>query len=358
MDGSEGKIAPMAKTLVMLSLLAVLAVSCAGSPDDVQPVDPNAAAPVRFRERAQRNAQAVAEAAAGARPASVNAAWWGFDPADSTAALQAAIDSRAARVLVPDMGSPWIIRPVRLAGDQEIVLEDGVVIEAKKGEFRKRTDALFEADAVSNLTLSGSGAVLRMHRDDYRRPPYERSEHRHALSLRSCSNVVVQGLRIESSGGDGIYLGRSRKRGAPGYGEHIEIRDVVLADNYRQGISVVSVKGLLVERTVMARTRGTPPAAGIDFEPNHADELVQDIVLRGCRIESNAGAGLQVYLNELTAESEPVSIRVDDTRIRGNRLQVWITPGGGAPSGEIRFGHCDIGWLRRVRRAAGLSVKL
>jgi hypothetical protein len=347
----------VAKPLVLLPLLAIMVASCAGSPDGVQPVDPGAAVPVRFREPAQRDAQAVADATAVGRPASVNAAWWGFDPADSTAALQSAIDSRAARVLVPDMGSPWIIRPVRLSGDQEIVLEDGVVIEAKKGEFRKRTDVLLEADAVSNLTLRGNGAVLRMHRDDYRHPPYERSEHRHALSLRSCRNVVVQGLRIESSGGDGIYLGRSGTRGAARYGEHIEIRDVVLADNYRQGISVVSVKGLLVERTVMARTSGTPPAAGIDLEPNHADELLQDIVLRGCRIESNGGAGLQVYLNELTAQSEPVSIRVDDTRIRSNRLQVWITPGGGAPRGEIRFRHCDIGWLRRVRTAAGFSVK-
>ena len=48
------------------------------------------------------NEAAVAEVAASART-EANAAWWGFDPDDATAAVQAAIDSGAARVRNPDM---------------------------------------------------------------------------------------------------------------------------------------------------------------------------------------------------------------------------------------------------------------
>ena len=43
---------------------------------------------------------AIAEVAAGKRT-TANAAWWGFSKNDSTAALQAAIDSGAKTVVVP-----------------------------------------------------------------------------------------------------------------------------------------------------------------------------------------------------------------------------------------------------------------
>ena len=56
----------------------------------------------------------------------------------STEALQAAIQSGAKRVVVPNMTKDWIVRPIQLAGNQELILEDGVVITAKRGEYRSR----------------------------------------------------------------------------------------------------------------------------------------------------------------------------------------------------------------------------
>ena len=47
----------------------------------------------------------VAEVAAG-RLTEAKASWWGFDPADATAALQAAIDSRVAKPVVDNVGKP------------------------------------------------------------------------------------------------------------------------------------------------------------------------------------------------------------------------------------------------------------
>ena len=40
----------------------------------------------------------------------VVASCWGFKPQDSTLALQAALDSGAKTVVVPAMGSPWVLR--------------------------------------------------------------------------------------------------------------------------------------------------------------------------------------------------------------------------------------------------------
>ena len=53
------------------------------------------------------------------------------------------------------MGQDWIVRPLRLRSNQKIILEDGVVISAKKGEFRGTNDSLFVARDVENLIIQG-----------------------------------------------------------------------------------------------------------------------------------------------------------------------------------------------------------
>jgi hypothetical protein len=286
-----------------------------------------------------------------------NAAWWGFDPADSTAALQGAVDSGARRVLVPDMGAPWLVRPIELRGDQEIVFEQGAVVEAKEGEFRGRGDDLFHAADVANLTLSGYGAVLRMRKHDYAAPPYQPGEWRHALSLSSVRSVRILGLRIEASGGDGIYISGSRS-GTLEYSEDVVIRDVELVDHHRQGISVVSARNLLIERSVLSGTRGTAPQSGIDFEPNQAYQRLESIVLRDCRLERNAGAGILVHLAKLDRSSAPVSIRVEGCVIRRNTVQVMVNAAGGSPRGLVAFIGSHIGWPRWMGRRGDLEVRV
>ena len=98
------------------------------------------------------NPQAVADVAVG-KQTEANAAWWGFDPEDSTKTLQAAIDSGAKRLIVPNMGKDWNVRPIRLAGNQELILEKGVVITAKRGEYRQKGDSVLTARDVSNLVI-------------------------------------------------------------------------------------------------------------------------------------------------------------------------------------------------------------
>ena len=73
------------------------------------------------------NEEAVAEVLAG-RIEVANAAWWGFNESDSTRALQEAIHSGAEKVIVPYMGRDWIVKPIHLVSNQEILFEPGVVV--------------------------------------------------------------------------------------------------------------------------------------------------------------------------------------------------------------------------------------
>jgi hypothetical protein len=85
-----------------------------------------------------RNERAIAEVLAGQRT-EARAAWWGFDAVEATGALQAAIDSGAAKVVVESMPSPWIVDKIRLASHQELVFKPGVVVQAKRGAFHGKT---------------------------------------------------------------------------------------------------------------------------------------------------------------------------------------------------------------------------
>ena len=68
------------------------------------------------------------------------ASWWGFDPEDSTEALRSAINSGAKKLTVDNMGSPWIVEPMQLASNQEILFQKGVVVQAKRGSFKGTGD--------------------------------------------------------------------------------------------------------------------------------------------------------------------------------------------------------------------------
>jgi hypothetical protein len=286
------------------------------------------------------NEKAIEEVKQGKRKVAY-ASWWGFDPEDATEALQAAIDSGAPKVVVENMGRPWIVsRTINLRSNQEIVFEKGVIVEAKKGAFLGKGDCLFLAALQRNITIIGYGAVLRMRKLDYTQPPYEKAEWRHALSIRSCENVRVFGLTLASSGGDGIYLGVA-KRGVPN--SNIHIKDVVCVDNYRQGISVISAENVLMENVVMRDTSGTPPMAGIDFEPNDPTEVLSNIVMRNCVVQNNSGDGFAFYLHNLNSTSRPISIRLEGCRSIGNRRSVSVSVGNSKEktvSGVIEFVDC------------------
>ena len=266
----------------------------------------------------------------------------GFDANDSTRFLQAALDSGESRIVVDRQTGPWVTGPLfGRRSNMEIVFEQGVELVAKKGEFRGRNDCLVKFIAVSNVTVKGYGAVWRMHRADYDAAPYSKGEWRHSLSMLGCINITVEGLTLLESGGDGVYIANGNGNGKPC--RNVVLRDLVCDRQYRQGISVITVDGLLIERCRMINTAGTPPAAGIDFEPNAAFEELANIVMRDCELGNNAGSGIEFYLGQLDATSRPVSARIYNCRSYNNKRGFSFGFGNKPTftSGEVMISGCS-----------------
>lgn len=267
----------------------------------------------------------------------VVASWWGFDAKDATDCLQAAIDSGAKRVLVDDVGSEWLVRPIYLRSNQEIIFADGVIVRAKPGEFHGLNDNLFNAIDVENIVMRGEGKVrLVMNKSDYLNSDlYRPSEWRNLISIRGVDGFSIQNITLDGSGGDGIYIGRGKLPGS----RRVFIDNVVCIGHHRQGISIISVDGMVIRNSTFNDTEGTAPAAGIDFEPNHADEWLANCIVENSVFNGNNGAGILIYLKNLNESSRAVSIVIKDVEVNENRIgaEVYSSVTQLSPSGIIRF---------------------
>ena len=192
-----------------------------------------------------------------------------------------------------------------------------------------------------------------MRKEEYTRPPYVWSQWRHALALLESRQVHVEGLSIERSGGDGVYIGQSRGGEVP---RDIRLTDLRLLENHRQGVSVISVDGFLMEYTYIAGTRGVPPSAAIDFEPNSGLYGITESVVSSCLFERNAGAALTIHMENQYAYHPPVSIRIEDTVIAGYPLSIWLGGLGNGIRGRVEFVNSRVSGLGYIQRSDVFSV--
>ncbi len=303
------------------------------------------------------NPEAVAQVLSGKRD-TANAAWWGFDPANSTAALQGAIDSGAARVIVPDMGKDWIVEPIELTrDDQQIIFEPGVVVAARKDSFKGANDNLISIWNRKNVTLHGYGATLRMEKDYWFEAKYHRMNMgwRMILSIAGSSNIKVMGLMLRDGGGDGIYLTKSDLDDGLPYCKDVVIKDVTCDNNSRQGLTVISVENLLIESCCFNNTRGAHPMAGIDIEPNRGPQMrLVNIHIRNCIFDGNDQLGAHHFFAHMNAQHLPISILWENCYIRGGYygLHLNAVPADG-PGGKVEFRNIIV----ENTRGPGIAVR-
>ncbi len=265
--------------------------------------------------------------------------WWGFDREDSTRFLRAAINSKAAKVMLDRQAGAWMTRQLRARSNLELVIPEGVELVAKRGCFRAQGDTLLTIAGCTNVTVTGGGTVRMWFEDYVDRKRYCWSEWRHAISILDSRNVILENLRVADSGGDGLYVGTHRRGG----NHDITVRNVVFSRNNRQGISVITVDGMLVERCILENTCGTLPMAGIDFEPNSANEMLQNIVMRDTIARGNVGSGFDFSVFHLNSDSPPISITLENCRSEGNKRATHIYRSNSAISGfrgKVVFRNC------------------
>ena len=269
-----------------------------------------------------------------------------YNGSDCREQLQAVLDfSGAGRITLPVSHAPQVqtgnamaVYPLREPGlrmrsNQLVKLEAGVALEAAPGAFvapppgkpgpTSWSMVLFHD--VVNVSLLGYGAIIAMRKLEYdlTKPC------RMGVVLRNCSDITVAGLRIESTGGDGVYIGRNHAATDPacnnqttachGVARSILIKDVASRFNARQGMSIVAAQDVTVRNSEFSFTSGACPQAGIDIEPSSADEPLHNVSLINITCANNTGAQLQMPVDPspLLPGGLPLLISIDGAHLYG-----------------------------------------
>lgn len=131
------------------------------------------------------------------------------------------------------------------------------------------------------------------------------------VGIIASSRVKIHDVLISHCTGDGIYIGGYPTSYIGDFSQssrNIIIKNVIADSNRRQGMSVISVDGLLVEECSFINTgsvEATAPSDGIDIEPNVSDgrnNSIRNVIIRECVFRNNAGYDIQTDLGVTDGE--------------------------------------------------------
>ncbi|CAG7652753.1 right-handed parallel beta-helix repeat-containing protein [Paenibacillus allorhizosphaerae] len=271
------------------------------------------------------------------------ASWFGTKAdgvTNDTQALQAALNAASgSKLFIPKQRAGYYLTGQLFIPSQiAIELDPGTIIQAVDTLSRVAPayERLIRIKSVKDVYINGNGATLRMNK-----AAYTSGEQAHIFDISGSENVVVENINANDSGGDGFYVGYFESTIL--FSKNIVLRNCRANNNWRQGLSVISVDGLLVENCRFTNTKGTAPQSGVDIEPNSQLDLLKNIRFIGCVAEGNTGRGFLVTLLKPTALSESIDIVFDRCKTKGNSYGYSMNYGGDgakAAPGEIKLIDC------------------
>ncbi len=209
----------------------------------------------------------------------------GNDHNDDTANIQLAIDAVSERggggVFFPK-GTYYIdaLKSIKLRDNVTLDFSDGVTLKALPNDSPNYE--IIKIENVKNVKLNGNVHIVG-----------ERNEHRGfsgewgmGISVIGSQNISLNNVNVSDCWGDGIYIGDSKSGQT---NRNITITNPILDNNRRQGISVITAINLKILNPTIMNTNGTPPASGIDLEPNANSEPLQNISIINPSTVNNEG---------------------------------------------------------------------
>lgn len=179
-----------------------------------------------------------------------------------------------------------------------------------------------------HVRIEGNGAKVLENRADY-----TSGMGRHGIYMIKVSDILIEDLESSSTGGDGFYIGGPR--GKPS--TNISLIRVVARNNRRQGLSIVNARNIDIVDSTFADTAGTPPAFGIDLEPNYPTDVLQGIRLIRVRTSGNHGGGIAMYLNPLKPDSTPIDIEIVDHISSDEPMPLSTSTAEASVGGSVRY---------------------
>jgi len=218
---------------------------------------------------------------------------------DDTAAIQSAIDKVAGTggtVFVPDgryMVDAVAGKHLTLKSDMTFKLSTGATLKAIPNSADN--SAILTIERVSNVTVVGG--TLEGEREEHLS---KSGEWGMGIRIdRGAKHITVSGVTAKKMWGDGFFVHGVKD---------VSFCSVIADRNRRQGLSVIEVDGLLVTNSVFSNTHGTRPSAGIDLEPDDAQQQINNVRIENSKFLNNVGAGIMISGKKGTTNISNVEI--------------------------------------------------
>lgn len=231
---------------------------------------------------------------------------------DDTISIQAAIDSLPASggcVYIPP-GTYLVdaVRSIRLGNNVTLAMTPQTVLKALPNDAE--WSAVLRVADVDNVTILNG--VVQGERYEHQG---KKGEWGMGVMITGSTRVTVQGTEANACWGDGFYIGSEL---VDKLAEDVRLIDVQAGDNRRQGISLICGRNIEIVRPRIRHTHGTPPAAGIDIEPNRLSDVLENVRILSPYTEGNEGSGITVNLHNLNGTKNLVQIEVIDHQDDGS----------------------------------------
>lgn len=225
--------------------------------------------------------------------------------ANDTAALQAALDAAEDGILFINKPSiKYISGALTVPSNIKIVMEPGTIIETN-ATLLTGTLKLLNITG-SNVNIVGYGAIIQMVKAGFS------GQFNHGVSITGTagSQIVIEGLSSNDSGGDGFYVDAANAE--------VTLYDCKADNNRRQGMSIIQCKSLTDFRGQYTNTTGTAPSAGIDIEPDQTGYTLGPIRLINTICSGNDGPGIEIFLEDWAAVTNYADIQIIGLKTSGN----------------------------------------
>ena len=286
----------------------------------------------------------------------VNIIYVQWNSSDATANINAAITQARnqggpSKLIFTRQTTPWIINDTIVLDVDDMQLwfanagtSNVPFVQAKSNGSFGTGDPLFRVRGTNvringyhnGLDASGGVAILEMQKAQYI-ALNDGGQSRHCINVSGAANTTIQGLILRKSGGDGIAINPKASSGADSFipASNVIITDVTCDENYRQGISVISVDTLTATNCVFKNTGvngafSLGPNAGLDIEPSRYYDKLKAVKFVGCTFSGNVGNNIEINLDIM----EGTGLDAIDLRFESCIIQ------GGAKAG-MRFTHLE-----------------
>lgn len=159
-------------------------------------------------------------------------------------------------------------------------------------------------------------------------------------------NILIENFRIVDCWGDGIYVGRH----ANIVSKNVSIINGVVDNNRRNGISVTSADGILMQNVTAANSNGVDPQQGIDFEANGSLDEINNIEMNNIVTYNNNKVGLMISIHKMTSKknntNKAVNIKAKGFKDVGSKITglliAQIPSHFKSLSGKIQFENIEV----------------